>query len=99
MMMVVQAYVRYFFHCLTGTNKSNGFKFSKFPSLKHKKKVKLPPENDCSHFGVVVLFTHLNDMKKLWWVTGILLVSCMDSKETKLQRERPAEDTGEKFSC
>ena len=25
-------------------------------------------------------------MKKLWWLAGILLMSCMDSKETKLQR-------------
>src|SRR3990170_1956160 len=25
-------------------------------------------------------------MRKLWWISGILLVSCLDSKETKLQR-------------
>jgi hypothetical protein len=31
---------------LTGANKSNGFKFSKFPSLKTQEKVKLPFEND-----------------------------------------------------
>jgi len=37
-----------FFIALTGTNKSNGFKFSKFTSQKHKKRQNYPGEHDIS---------------------------------------------------